>query len=722
MQFRNNLLIGTIFVFSISIAASAQCINDNRLEIIEKANQKFGEKKYEDALKLNNKAIEKNPACFMAVWSRATTLLQMGQYAEALTDYKKTAELMALETNSEWKSRIRSEFTAKFNKEIAICYSYLGTQALAKKDFQASVEMNTQALKYLDDPQLISNRALAYAQLNNSNLAIEDFINSANKFTAAKKFNEALEALTAALKLKPDSAKVLHTRSNVYGMQDKITLAFNDATESVKLDGSSVEARQSLALYAEKLLHYDISVNQYVKIIEIEQKNPANKLEGRFEVLARYVALKGDYKTAALAFRKADENSVDGERHIVMAKACEENVKVGFAHATETMPTEAEILADGIAVNDAAKKIDSNKALEAINDLSAIIKRRPNYDNAIFMRGFAYKLLDKMDQAVEDLSLASKLVPWDSRYNYFLAGAISSINTKYRDQNKCIEAATRAIAANDLNQADAYFQRASCYNDKGSYLEAKADYLQAGWIKDPKGTDSSGLASAFFAGENGCKATAFDYGSNYKNAGRYLFEEKKYFCAIYSFELSLAAASGSKEKSYAHFGRAFAYKTLGEKSYTFKLQAVRDLNNAISAGGLYNDTTSSSYYDVGILYFQIADQFSKGNLNKVGFLEMAVPALEKAVELSEDKNRVNRTSYLYTVRINIALTLMDEIVIQKSKNASAAVTQLTTKLNGVVSKINSDYKAIELSPELKSKVSNSLALFNSRYETFRQNK
>ena len=457
---------------------------------------------------------------------------------------------------------------------------------------------------------------------------------------------------------------------------DSWTKALADCQQVMTANPTSNDARVWVIYYAQKLRLWDVAIDEQIQVIIIEEKNPAYYLDERYSDLAKLLTFKGDYENARLAFLKAASAANDGEKYEIFAKALEANAKSGFKLNSDENLDEKTIKADQKLVEQIADKSIAGKNEEALNEINQLISRRPSMPNAIAIRGIIYKSLSKNHEAVKDFETAVKLQPWESLFNFHLADVYTEINNR----EGCIEAATRVIVNHDSMEGDAFNKRAFCKYRKGENIKAHEDYLQSGWLKNPNGSDGVSIALADYASVNNCAVTNYDdFDANFKKANEYM-TEKKYLCAINSYNAVIANSKISDHgKAMGQYNRAIAYAALQNGSYTISLQAGRDYNRAAASGQLPANIASIANYNAGVMFWEIAESRVKVNTTRLAFYELAISKVEIGLNTSSAEDKATRTLALFAVRCSYATLLMKQITAQKSKNRTEDVTKLTEK-------------------------------------------
>jgi tetratricopeptide (TPR) repeat protein len=121
---------------------------------------------------------------------------------------------------------------------------------------------------------------------------------------------------------------------------------------------------------------------------------------------------------------------------------------------------------------------------KAIADCNQAIRLNPNYANAFFNRGNAYKAKGQYDRAIEDFGQAIRLNPSD-------ANAINNRGNTYNNKgqyDRAIEDYNQAIRLNP-NYAIAFYNRGGSWERKNDLQRALADFKKFSELapSDPDG-------------------------------------------------------------------------------------------------------------------------------------------------------------------------------------------------------------------------------------------
>lgn len=723
------ILFACVFTCVCVLNASAGCpTTEKDVENLFKINKKNDEKKFDEALKMGDKAVEKHPTCFMSFWIRGTTFYYLNKFDEAISDFKKADELMKQETQADWKQRINTDLGKQFNDEFIGLLSILADNAAQKNDFQSCVDRLTLALNYRVAPKLLIARGNCRFGLNDVSGAVEDVSAAAEDYVAGKKFDEAISTLSTFLQKIPDNEQLLLSRCKAYGAADKLQLAYEDCEKAVQgRKELNDDAMANLAFYAEKLHRYGRAAAVYSTVADRAKDNPQVDLAAIYETLGRYQYLNGRLDKAAAAFEKAQQSAEDNRKDLALWILILNHEKSGFKRILDTDLTEEVIKADGKKLDAVGTKMDNGKTIEAFEDVSEILKRRPHYADALFNRGYINLKTNQIDKAIADFDLAAKLEPWSDVYHYYLAEAYTD-----RDPNKCVEAATNAINIRGDFNRQAFVRRGFCGKD--SAIQAHSDYLNAKWLDNssPK-TSVMDIALGYYGEKKGCGTIKNGTFAAYFNRGvSFMNEKRDYLCAVSDF--AVAADLTTNEKGETYYGRGAAYynlvvdldvQKLGDKSlfagvtYPFLLQSSMDFAHAIRDGGGMNAVKiSDAYHRIGVIFNKIGEEYTPSKDGRIKLFEMAIDNLDKAIPNANESAKVKTVADDFITRVQFAIFLMNEIQAGKAKQQTERVKTLTEKLAALAQKIESQRKEFSSNAEITKATDQAYQVFQNGYTKF----
>lgn len=132
-----------------------------------------------------------------------------------------------------------------------------------------------------------------------------------------------------------------------------------------------------------------------------------------------------------------------------------------------------------VAYQDGEEQIETGKYSDAIVSLSKAIDIYPEFYNAYYLRGIAYKATDEYDNAKSDFKKAIKLFPEEGKY-YLEMGKLNLLLGKY---GEAIDNFNTAIEIYP-DMADAYFNRGEAFRLYEQYEKAVSDYTLAILLDD----------------------------------------------------------------------------------------------------------------------------------------------------------------------------------------------------------------------------------------------
>jgi tetratricopeptide (TPR) repeat protein len=155
------------------VPAEASVIRDEAsLAFIDRANQLFSEKNYDEALTVLQQFLEKNPNAYQAQILVGDCYREKGDFDKAIESYNKAIE------EAKKDEKMGKEITAKALAEIGNCHFKKGDFETAQSFFKQSIDTYPE------------NEALAY--------------NVGEIYFSSQKLDEAIQYFTIATKIKPD--------------------------------------------------------------------------------------------------------------------------------------------------------------------------------------------------------------------------------------------------------------------------------------------------------------------------------------------------------------------------------------------------------------------------------------------------------------------------------------------------------------------------------------
>ncbi|MDD5615534.1 MAG: tetratricopeptide repeat protein [Candidatus Methanoperedens sp.] len=419
---------------------AATQIKDSELEgkiPLYEGNLLISERRYEEALKALNKAIEINLKDGYALSRKGAALINLGRNEEALEVFNKAIEINPKDGYALSRKGIalinlgkNKEALEVFNKAIEInpndgfalsrkgaALGNLGRYEKALEVFNKAIEINPK------DGYALSRKGLALINLGRNEEALEIFnkaieINPKEGFALSRKgaalgnlgrHEEALEVFNKAIEINPKDGYALSRKGLALinlGKNEEALEIFNKAIEINPKEGFAL-SRKGLALI--NLGRNERALEVFNKAIEINPKNGY--------ALSR--------KGAALGNLGRHEEALD-----VFNKAIEINLKDGYAlsrkgaalgslgrneEALEVFNKAIEINPkDGYALSrkgDALISLSQNE--EALDELNKAIKINPKDGFAFSNKGVALVNLGKYEESLDAFNKAIELNPKD---------------------------------------------------------------------------------------------------------------------------------------------------------------------------------------------------------------------------------------------------------------------------------------------------------------------
>ncbi|MCE1248562.1 MAG: tetratricopeptide repeat protein [Firmicutes bacterium] len=270
--------------------------------------------KYDEALVNLNKAIELDPANWLAYLDRGDVNKRLGKNKEALSDYG-----MVVENSEKYKAdgynsrgivymgmKDNDRAYAEFSKAIELnpgfyqAYNNRGFCRSQARDYQAAIEDYNKALRINPNFMLaLSNRGFSYYNTGKYKTAIEDF--------------------SKAIEIDPNDADSYNGRGVSFQALNSYERAFADFNKAIEIDTnfSGAYLNRGIAYYEKK--DYDSAISDYSKAIEL---NPTNPRPYYNRGLA--YAGKGDNNSARSDWQKTVELDKDGDTGKRASKKLEE--------------------------------------------------------------------------------------------------------------------------------------------------------------------------------------------------------------------------------------------------------------------------------------------------------------------------------------------------------------------------------------------------------------
>lgn len=358
--------------------------------------------------------------------------------------------------------------------------------------------------------------------------------------TQHKKFAEAEEHFTKAIKLKPRSSQSFADRGALYLHMRQYANAVSDFTRAIALDRRNSRAFEFRGFCYTQLQQYDKAIND----------------------LSRAIALIPDdaqaYQNRAAAYAKLGKQSL-ADKDLMTLK------KLGFSARARRLCGRGRHMMDEGRFHDALRCFD-----KAIED-------SPNYTAAYFYRADARQKIGQFDEALKDCDV---VLQKDS--NFAQAHKLKGICLYQQEWfGRAVVEFSRAISL-DSHDVDALMRRADARKAKGDYAMAVSDMNAA--LKLEASPDFYAARAELFEKMGNTTEALHDYNKLIQmdpdHAGAYL-KRANLYVKLKRLEEALrdcsrSLASNSKDE-LAYSLRANIHQMLGHTQ-----QAIADYKTALS--------------------------------------------------------------------------------------------------------------------------------------------
>jgi tetratricopeptide (TPR) repeat protein/S1-C subfamily serine protease len=450
--------------------------NATARQLLERGNQLWRLRRYEEAVTAFDAAIKQNPDfVYLAYYGKGLALGGNGKYQEVIAALEQAVKLedkfvpawqslsiVYREFNQLDKALVAIDKAIKEQPNNPILYN---EKSLVLKGLNRYIEAEAainQAIKLNPRAVFYSNRGFLYYEQKKSDLALADFnkaidINpdwamSYNNrgliYYEQKKSDLALADFNKAIDINPRLAEAYNNRGGLYYEQKKSDLALADFNKAIDINPNLSQAYVNRGLIYYEQKKSDLALADFNKAIDINPKLA--------EAYGNRGFLHYEQKKSDLAL--ADFN-----------KAIDINPKLALAY-----------------LNRGLIYYEQKKSDLALADFNKAIDINPKLALAYSNRGLIYYEQKKSDLALADFNKAIDINP-------DLAQAYSNRGLIYYGQNKLDLALADFNKAIDINHdlAQAYVGRGLVYSEKGDKQKAIQDLQQAAQIFQAQGNTTS---------------------------------------------------------------------------------------------------------------------------------------------------------------------------------------------------------------------------------------
>jgi tetratricopeptide (TPR) repeat protein len=479
------------------------------------------QKKYPEALAAYDKAIQINPSIYESWREKASIHQSLKQYDRALTAYDKAIQLNPDDaTLYLWRGLMLygieryQEAKVSFDRTIAlnpsaIAYIYRGDSHNKLREYEAALADYNQGIALQPHNFLYYNsRALLYAQLGNSQVALAD----ANKivelasetykplayqvrgfvFVLMEDFKSAIADATKIIEAQADERTTVDgysLRALAYANAGESQKAIADYTKIIELQPNNADVYHNRANRRAYIQDYQAAMTDYTKALELDP-NRADSYSSRAAlrgIMGDAEGSRADYQKAiALLSEKIlqDPNKIEFYLGRALARS-----SIGEAEGVIEDVNKIKQLSrqQGSVIGSLLEEVDKFPALaysqrafnslqsqnyqSAIADYTKAIELNPNVASSYLWRGIARSSLQDYQGAMADLNKAIELDP----QNAYAYNRRATVRTILKDYQNAIADYNKSIA---LNPQDAftYYSRGLLYNQVKDYQSAIADF------------------------------------------------------------------------------------------------------------------------------------------------------------------------------------------------------------------------------------------------------
>ncbi len=490
------------------LSAKISTGNATASEWLERGNQLFRLRRFDEAIKAFDEVIRQKPSfAYLAYYAKGLALFSKGKYKESIEAYKQALE-------------IKPEFGVAW-RYLSIIYANSG-----------------QYNKALD----AINEAIKLQPINPNGYLMKGSI-----LASLKRYAEAEKIMTEAIKRSPKTL-VYSVRGSIYESQQKWNLAKADFDTAIKLNPQSIVAYVIRALFYYNQQKWDLVLADYSKVIQI---NPLysdiyNRRGNLYRKLKKWELALADY-SKLIELEPEYASAYNKRGNIYYSQQKWDLALADYSKAIEINPKSAVFYYNrgGIYYNN--KKWDL-----ALADYSKAIELNPEYASAYNKRGNIYYSQQKWDLALADYSKAIEINPKSAVF-------YRNRGSTYDEQKKWDLALADYSKAIELNPKDAstYNDRGDIYYSQKNWDLALADYNKAIEINPKSAVFYHNRGSTYDEQKKWDLALAdyskaieinHEYATAYNNRGFVYAKQKKWDLALADY--SKAIAINPEDASY----------------------------------------------------------------------------------------------------------------------------------------------------------------------------
>lgn len=434
---------------------------------LERGNQLWRLKRYDEAIAAFEKAIALNPEfVHLAHHGKGLALYRQRKYSAALASFELATTLNPNYSAAfSWKSLSLQELNRWNQALVAIqgaialqehnptYHNSKGNILSGLKQYPAAITAYDRAIKISPRSSFYRSRALTYLESEQPKLALADY-------------NRAVE-------LDPKSSIVYLARSGFYDEQGQPELALADLNQSIKLNPNYGDGYNDRGLLYQNRQQDDLALADFNQAIAIEP-NKIYAYNNRGWLYYR----QGQLELALTDFNRAveiDPNQADVYNNRGLVYKQQDRLDLALADYNQAIKLDS---SSSDAYSNRGSLYDARQQLDlALADFNQAIKLNPENAGAYTNRGLLYSKRKKFALALADFNRAIEIDPKLAQ-PYLNRGVtyydLGKLDLALVDFNRAIQ-----LNSNSATTAAAYFNRGNFYRGQGEYDLALADYNQA---------------------------------------------------------------------------------------------------------------------------------------------------------------------------------------------------------------------------------------------------
>ena len=457
-----------IFILGLSLVPAALFSGSKASDAYYQAYIAMDAGKYPEAADLFTQAISQKPEFTDAYYGRGFCYEQMGKFADAMKDYKKTIELDPNHAkaynnlgvvyfklyNDNENAEKNFKKSMELSKTNSLVYYNLGSIYYNQKRYDEAIRFFNEAIKLRPAyVEALNTRGLCYFWQKDYTKAIMDFsavlvsepnnpaalVGRAISWVSVNQFTDAKKDVEQALSLDPGNRYALNCMGAIYLESDSFDTALGYFNSVLSQDPNFDDALFNRALVYFHTGKYNDALS------DMDRLSPVMKQSAiYYQLQSRIYFEKSDYGKAADDAKKALE--IDG---------------------TLTIPNYIQGLSAYFRNDYPAAAGFFTKYIEQIKDEKSAI-------NALYLRGLCYLKSMNSQNAISDFG---KVVDLNPKHIAGYIGLSDAYNLQ-GSANAAIGKLSLGLNAN-LGSGLLYYTRGNIYIDTGDYEKAGSDFQKA---------------------------------------------------------------------------------------------------------------------------------------------------------------------------------------------------------------------------------------------------